>query len=265
MPRVQPGPSAALDDPTRWRPGDRVPRRRPRCWRCTASSRRSPASARSTASTSTSAPGEVHCLLGQNGAGKSTLIKVLAGAHQPDAGHDHLARRAGRPERPAGRPEPRHRDDLPGARPRRRAHRRREHLPRPRARPVRLHPRRGRGPRGGRAAAHPPRPPRDPAHREVGAAVRRRAADRQHGPGAVAGRAADHHGRAVRRPRRRGGRAALPRRPRPHRRTASPSSTSPTGWRRSARSATGSPSSRTAARSPPACRPARPRPARSSR
>src|SRR3954452_11110324 len=31
-------------------------------------------------------PGEVHCLLGQNGAGKSTLIKVLAGAHQPDAG-----------------------------------------------------------------------------------------------------------------------------------------------------------------------------------
>jgi ribose transport system ATP-binding protein len=31
-------------------------------------------------------PAEVHCLLGQNGAGKSTLIKVLAGAHQPDAG-----------------------------------------------------------------------------------------------------------------------------------------------------------------------------------
>jgi ribose transport system ATP-binding protein len=31
-------------------------------------------------------PGEVHCLLGQNGAGKSTLIKVLSGAHRPDAG-----------------------------------------------------------------------------------------------------------------------------------------------------------------------------------
>lgn len=30
--------------------------------------------------------GEVHCVLGQNGAGKSTLIKILAGAHQPDAG-----------------------------------------------------------------------------------------------------------------------------------------------------------------------------------
>jgi ribose transport system ATP-binding protein len=32
------------------------------------------------------ARGEVHALIGQNGAGKSTLIKVLAGAHQPDAG-----------------------------------------------------------------------------------------------------------------------------------------------------------------------------------
>ncbi len=32
------------------------------------------------------AVGEVHCLLGQNGAGKSTLIKVLGGAHRPDAG-----------------------------------------------------------------------------------------------------------------------------------------------------------------------------------
>ncbi|GAB2649877.1 sugar ABC transporter ATP-binding protein [Kribbella swartbergensis] len=34
--------------------------------------------------------GEVHCLLGQNGAGKSTLIRVLTGAHQPDAGAIHL-------------------------------------------------------------------------------------------------------------------------------------------------------------------------------
>ena len=30
--------------------------------------------------------GEVHALLGENGAGKSTLIKILAGAHRPDAG-----------------------------------------------------------------------------------------------------------------------------------------------------------------------------------
>src|SRR5690606_23412262 len=43
--------------------------------------------------------GEVHCLLGQNGAGKSTLIKVLAGAHQPDAGEIVLA---GEPVRLAG-------------------------------------------------------------------------------------------------------------------------------------------------------------------
>ncbi|HEY3505607.1 MAG TPA: sugar ABC transporter ATP-binding protein [Actinocatenispora sp.] len=39
-------------------------------------------------------PGEVHCLLGQNGAGKSTLIKVLSGAHTPDAG---VVRWRGRP------------------------------------------------------------------------------------------------------------------------------------------------------------------------
>jgi ABC-type sugar transport system ATPase subunit len=30
--------------------------------------------------------GEVHALVGENGAGKSTLIKVVTGAHQPDAG-----------------------------------------------------------------------------------------------------------------------------------------------------------------------------------
>lgn len=30
--------------------------------------------------------GEVHALVGENGAGKSTLMKILAGAHQPDAG-----------------------------------------------------------------------------------------------------------------------------------------------------------------------------------
>ncbi|MBV9124666.1 MAG: sugar ABC transporter ATP-binding protein, partial [Planctomycetes bacterium] len=31
-------------------------------------------------------PGEVHALVGENGAGKSTLIKIITGAHQPDAG-----------------------------------------------------------------------------------------------------------------------------------------------------------------------------------
>jgi len=37
--------------------------------------------------------GEVHALLGENGAGKSTLIKVITGAHQPDAGEITLAGR----------------------------------------------------------------------------------------------------------------------------------------------------------------------------
>ena len=31
------------------------------------------------------AAGEVHALIGENGAGKSTLMKVLSGAHRPDA------------------------------------------------------------------------------------------------------------------------------------------------------------------------------------
>ncbi|MEV6367913.1 sugar ABC transporter ATP-binding protein [Micromonospora musae] len=31
-------------------------------------------------------PGEAHALVGENGAGKSTLVKILAGAHAPDAG-----------------------------------------------------------------------------------------------------------------------------------------------------------------------------------
>src|SRR4051812_3916878 len=32
------------------------------------------------------AAGEVHALIGENGAGKSTLMKILSGAHRPDAG-----------------------------------------------------------------------------------------------------------------------------------------------------------------------------------
>ena len=30
--------------------------------------------------------GETHSLVGENGAGESTLLKILVGAHQPDAG-----------------------------------------------------------------------------------------------------------------------------------------------------------------------------------
>ncbi|MBL9218873.1 MAG: sugar ABC transporter ATP-binding protein [Opitutaceae bacterium] len=39
------------------------------------------------------AAGEVHALLGENGAGKSTLIKVVTGAHAPDAGEITVAGR----------------------------------------------------------------------------------------------------------------------------------------------------------------------------
>ena len=43
--------------------------------------------------------GEVLALVGENGAGKSTLMKVLSGAHQPDAGTMHLD---GKPYCPRG-------------------------------------------------------------------------------------------------------------------------------------------------------------------
>lgn len=38
-------------------------------------------------------PGEVHALIGENGAGKSTLVKIITGAHQPDAGSMEFAGR----------------------------------------------------------------------------------------------------------------------------------------------------------------------------
>lgn len=46
------------------------------------------------------AKGEVHALVGENGAGKSTLMKVLSGAHAPDAGAMTLAGRAFTPRHP---------------------------------------------------------------------------------------------------------------------------------------------------------------------
>ena len=82
-------------------------------------------------------PGEVHCLLGQNGAGKSTLIKVLAGAHRPDEGEIGWRGERGHAGQPGRCDRPRHLHDLPGARPRRRADRGREHLPRAREVPRR--------------------------------------------------------------------------------------------------------------------------------
>ena len=47
------------------------------------------------------APGEVHALIGENGAGKSTLMKVLSGAHDPDAGQMWVDGEPYRPTDPA--------------------------------------------------------------------------------------------------------------------------------------------------------------------
>ncbi len=46
--------------------------------------------------------GHVLALIGENGAGKSTLMKVLSGAHQPDAGEMHFDSRPYRPAGPLG-------------------------------------------------------------------------------------------------------------------------------------------------------------------
>jgi len=48
-------------------------------------------------------PDEVHALVGENGAGKSTLVKMITGAHQPDAGTIEFFRTDGGRARSAAR------------------------------------------------------------------------------------------------------------------------------------------------------------------
>ena len=58
--------------------------------------------------------GEIHCICGENGAGKSTLIKMLSGAHTPDAGD--ISFEGKKVElHPPPRDAAGHPDDIPGA------------------------------------------------------------------------------------------------------------------------------------------------------
>ena len=164
------------------------------------------------------APARSTACSGPNGAGKSTLIKCVSGAVEPTAGEILLRRRAAAGRRPGRLARARRRDDLPGARPGRGPHGRREHLPRPRAAPRPAARPRPDGPRdrrrcssGSATTAIPPRAKISalrPAAQQIVSIAR--ALSRRRAP-------ADH-GRAVRDPRRGRDRDAVRRRPPAHRR-----------------------------------------------
>ena len=196
--------------------------------------------------------GEAHALVGENGAGKSTLVKILAGVHRPDAGHDHPGRAAacdfGGPADARGR---RHRGHLPGAHALPRPVRRGEHLHGPAAAARRCAA--STAPRCATAADRAVRPPRR-APRPGPAGPRpvdRRPAARRDRQGAVVRRPDPGHGRADRRTVRRRGRAAVRGGPLACATTARRCCSSRTASTRSSRSASGSPSCATASRCPP--------------
>ena len=210
------------------------------------------------------AAGEVHCLLGQNGAGKSTLIKVLAGAHRPDAGEISLGGQPGRrsarrrpPTRPASPPSTRSWTWCPGCRWRRTSC---SATSRPGSGSAGRAPPRTRARALLRRLGHPEIPPR----RELGRLSAAGPAGGQHGPGAGPRRAADRDGRAVGGARPGGGRQPVPGDPRADRRRRrgrlhlAPAGGDPPD-RRPGHRAQGRPHRR-----PQPARPARPRPPRSS-
>ena len=138
-----------------------------------------------------------------------------AGGRPPSRrGRHRVARRAVTLSTPGHRDLARHLHDLPGARPRRRAERRGEHLPRPREVARRPAPS-GRHPRAARALLARLGHEEIRVDREVGHPAGVRPADRQHGAGPLPRHPADRDGRAVRGPRPAGGADAVPGDPRP--------------------------------------------------
>ena len=181
--------------------------------------------------------GEVHAVCGANGAGKSTLMNILAGTLPASAGTillDGEAAAFAIARRCARR---RHRHRLPGVQLDPRAHRRRQHLSRPR-----VHPRPGLVDRGrardGRARAaealrHPSRRRTSSSARSASPTVSS-SSSRARFPPRPASSSSTSRRRCSRSPSRTSSSASSAR----SRRAACSSSISRTGWRRFSRSPT---------------------------
>ncbi len=187
------------------------------------------------------AAGEVHALVGENGAGKSTLIKIITGAETPDRGELVVHGRAVSAHGPRPVPRARHRRHLPAAVALSRSDGRREHRAGARnGRPVAPAGLDARAPGGRPSCSQRIGASIDP-ERLVDDAQHARAADRRDRQGHRRRRPNRHHGRADGVADRARSRAPLPRHRAAQGRTASASSTSRTGSRRSSPSPIASP------------------------